>query len=603
MHRFVRAPLALLCLFVLVSAPIERVFAQAFNPQTHDSRKIAITPTGQTSFSIGSIGDVHTIELRRVNREVRDTRTEVHWVAEPASAVRFTTNTPTNSVSAPFSLEFLSQGTVTVTAYAYDSLQAADEISAEGSNNVTFTFSVAEPGSTGEGPEPPEAESEQAEAETETETEPTEPENEIANEVLLNPNQRATNTALNSVCDELSLSDEAQLSAARTRFRDTCETLNLLADPRQSLDNISAEEFFAIGDSLSITSDYQISNIQSRLTAVRQGQRRGFDVSALQLRLWDQHIPGSVLSSGADNLLLSTSAGAGAAAIEDDALGFFVSGTVSLGEIDGKGIQRGGEVNSNGLTVGADYRLTEQRVVGAALGIVNDNTDFTGDNGQLSMNGFSFSVFGTWHAADKGYADFILELGQNDFELSRRINIPTADEEFALGTTNASRVAFSLNAGRTVRWGRTEFGPSVRINFTRASIDGFRESSSLGNLGAATELDVDAHSLTSIRFSVGGEVKRPISTTKAVFVPTARLDFEVENNSDKGVITARFVNDSSNHQLRFRGVERDTTALVLSVGTTAVFRNSQSAFVFIETRALDDVVSQSRLKLGYRAHF
>jgi len=525
--------------------------AQSFDPELHNATKIDILPVaiGNPDVRVGDTYDTLQV-IQLPNSSWQSELLDVFWVAEPANAARIITPIPTDFVEQPVTVEFLKATRVTITAYAYvdeslgfDFIQndEDDGVFREFTNRVSYIFNV--------------------QGNDETTPDAQQPEEGEETPAQLNVNQRSTQTVFDRACVATRQSLDEASSIKQVRFIETCDALALQDDVVQSMDNIAAEELFAISDSLTVTADYHISSIQSRLTAVRSGQRKGFDVSNVNLTMWDERIPGSVLSAGMDTLI--NSSGDGASAFEDSLLGFFASGAISFGEIDGKGIQRNADINTTGLTLGADYRLTESRIVGAALGIVSDTTDFTGNNGDLNMDGFSLSLFGTWHKADKGYADFIVELGQNDFELSRRMNLPDAPDEFALGKTNATRMAFSLNVGRSLRSGAIEFGPSLRINFTRASIDGFTESSSLGSSGAATELSVDAQSVTSIRFAVGGEIKRPISTTKAVFVPTARLDFEVENKTDKGVITARFANDENNNPLSFQGTERDNNALVL----------------------------------------
>ena len=289
--------------------------------------------------------------------------------------------------------------------------------------------------------------------------------------------------------------------------------------------------------------------------------------------------------------------------ISDSALGLFASGNLSVGNIDGQGIQQDASIRTNALTVGADYRLDQQKVIGAAIGIVNDNTDFSADNGDMDMQGISLSAFATWYEEDKGYADIIIDISQHAFDLSRRLNLPGQASEFARGSADANRIALSVNAGRTFQRGATEFGPVARIALTRASIDGFQESSSLADSGNALELDVRAHTMTSVKFSLGAELRHVINTSRAVLVPTARMDLEVENETDKGVIAASFINDPDGNTFNFIGTDRDRTSLLLSVGTTAVFKYGQSAFLSVETRALDDHVSQSRVRLGYRMHF
>ena len=592
--------------------------AQDFPPDDIGAWSLQITsdfPTVST-VSVGEVTDNLSIDLLEipVNDFVNPSNAYSLWQVEPADAARVITPLPSYPVDAPVAIEFLRATTVTVRVRGYSDGEDPPPGHGEyGSNQLEFTFNV--------------------QASTDATLN--------ASASALSVNERQAQRATDLLCDTARANPGASLSE-QDRVLATCDSLALLDDPAMALDRISAEELFAIGDALTITADNQISNVQSRINALRAGSSESLDISALNIQLWDQKLSGTVLSASKDALLKhgdrryanadrddrarvnilnvntdvadktdvtefsqreTSGGGASQDVISDSALGLFVNGNLSVGDIDGKGIQRDANIHTSTLTMGADYRLNKQRVIGAAVGIVNDSTEFSADNGDMDMQGISLSAFATFYEEDRGYADIIIDIGQHEFDLSRRVNLPGQASEFAKGSADANRMALSINFGRTFQRGATEFGPVGRMALTRASIDGFQESSSLGNSGNALELDVKSHTVTSVRFSLGAEARQVINTTRAVLVPTVRMDMEVENETDKGAIAAAFVNDPAGNTMNFIGADRDRIALLLSVGTTAVFRYGQSAFVFVETRVLDDHLNQSRLRLGYRTHF
>ncbi len=511
------------------------------------------------------------------------------WSVEPASAARVIQSMPIRPANSAVDIEFLEATTVTVTVLGFDQEDTQNASETDGMNQVVYTFNVQER-STGETG----SDTDNEQALTESTTPP-----------ALTRNQQATQTAFIRACAALPAGPSEGDSNGEFSLRSTCSEFALQNDMAASLDRLSAEELFAMGDALVSTADNQISNVESRIQTVRRGNREVIDISALNVQLWDETISGSVLGQAKSALTRFAGGGASADALKDNPIGFFSNGNIVIGSVDGNGIQRDADISTNSLSVGADYRVDDNLVLGTALGIVNDKTDFNGDNGDLSMSGFSLSAFGTWYEQDKGYADIIVDISKNDFDLDRRINLPTQQTEFASGATSATRFTFSMNAGRTFQRGATEFGPMTQITLMKGSIDGFSETSSLDNdiSSTGTTLDVDKQSITSVRFSLGGEVRHVINTSKAVFVPSISFKFQKENETDKDAITARFENDTENNQLEFTGTQRDRSVLLLSVGTTAAFRHSQSAFVFYDLRTQDNFASSNRLRVGYRVHF
>jgi len=81
------------------------------------------------------------------------------------------------------------------------------------------------------------------------------------------------------------------------------------------------------------------------------------------------------------------------------------------------------------------------------------------------------------------------------------------------------------------------------------------------------------------------------------------MEIENESETDKGLITASFINDPDNNRMQLSGTKRDSSAVLVNVGTALVFAHSQSAFVYFETRAQDELLSQHRVRVGYRMHF
>ena len=429
----------------------------------------------------------------------------------------------------------------------------------------------------------------------------------------LTANQRTAQATLDDVCDASQDSDTDVVSA---ELQATCDALDLLDDPADALDAVVPDELFSIGDMLVTTADQQQNTVTARINTIRSGQRKAFDISGVNLTLGDEQLPGAVLSE----IARAASFPGGGASADDAAssfansnIGVFINGNFSFGEFDGDNIQSDTDFSTSIFTLGADYRLGSDRVIGAALSVESDNTDFAADDGELDMQGFGLTAFGTWYEEDRGYADFIFTISQNEFDISRRINLAGNGDEFAEGSSDATRFALAVNVGRTLQRGATEFGPLASFSIMRASVDGFTETSTLaangvsgngvsGN-GAGTTLDVESQSVTSVQIAVGGELKHVINTSKAVLVPYAKLLLDFETQTEKDEIIASFVDDSTATEMRFIGAERDASSLLFSLGTTAVFIGDHSAFVSVETRLLDDRIRQTQLQLGYRTQF
>ncbi|MBX2880790.1 MAG: autotransporter outer membrane beta-barrel domain-containing protein [Granulosicoccus sp.] len=392
-------------------------------------------------------------------------------------------------------------------------------------------------------------------------------------------NQQQARFGIDAACNAVQLQNlEFTLTPGQSNLLAQCGSPNLLEGTNFTLERIAASEAFAIGDALIDTSESQISHIYARINAHRSNRSN----SKLPYRQGG--------SASADTFV-------------DHPLGWFVNGNTSTGKINGAGLQMDADFDSHDLSIGADYRFSRHVVVGAAIGLTSHQTDFSGDNGDLASDGLNLSLFASWYELDEGYADLVVGLGRGAFELERRINFPLEPDEFAIGSTDANAFTFAISAARTLNQGPWTFGPMMRLKLTSSSVDGFTEGSSSGSNGSGTTMDIASHTLRSTRMVAGLDVSRSINTSRAVFVPVLRAEYVIENEQDKGEITATFTHDPSSTQMRFIGTERDDSAVNLTVGSSVLFTRGTSAFIFHESRLSNTYVSQRWIKLGLRMHF
>jgi uncharacterized protein YhjY with autotransporter beta-barrel domain len=518
----------------------------------------------------------------------------VNWRVEPADAARFETPETTyftessGYTQASTSITVLKEGTFYVIAQGVYDRPVADDPNQNASraipalelNEVAFTVNAGTSDNT---------------------TSETNPGDQAA---TLSTNQTQVRDGTQSACDALQTeADQGPLSEEQGSLLVSCTSLQLLDDPGIALNRLAPDELFSMGDAIVGIAETQTANVHAHLHSVRAGLRKSVDIDALSLSLWDQTFDSHILSAAPSESSLDNEFNRPPDPGVDSAIGFFASGSVSIGSVNGDGIQHDADISTQGLTIGADYRFNSHVVIGSSIGVVKNDTDFTGDNGDLATEGLSFTAFATWYEADSGHADIILDSGQNAFDLRRRVNLPGQAEEFATGSTDAKRSTLSVSAARTFNKGAWTFGPTLRLHLTRASVDPFQEQSSLGANTSGTTMNIASHRVHSSRMAIGADVSRVVNTRWGVLVPVVRAEYELESENDKGEIQATFVHDPSATPMRFTGTERDDSYFNLIVGTTAVFARSISAFAFYESRTQNDYVSQTRLNFGLRMHF
>lgn len=400
--------------------------------------------------------------------------------------------------------------------------------------------------------------------------------------VGLNTNQSGTDQALESACSSITNTNTS--SAAAADLLNTCALLNPLDDEdavlAAGLDRLVPEEAFAISDTLTDASDLQVTNVNARINALREQQ-----------------------SATSNQEISAISSGGGAAAPRLQNTELFITGQVSSGDVDGGQLQQDADLSATQITLGADYRLSNNFIVGAGVGIFQHETDFSATAGGSEVEGTNLTFFGTFSRESIGYFDVVVDIGSNDFDSSRQINLDGNDEVLAVSSTGSSTTSLTAGYGKNFHISGWDVGPYIRGGVTRASVDGYSEQTDSTQPGFGSTLSVGSQSINSTTLSVGATVARVINTSRAVLVPQLSLEAELEADSDKDPLSAFFLADPDQQVFTVDGEERDTSYANLGIGGSAVFAGGKSAFAYYETRLAHETLSQSWIKIGVRLEF
>lgn len=415
----------------------------------------------------------------------------------------------------------------------------------------------------------------------------------------LSDNQRSVGKSMDSACESLDSSSET-LTAAEQDLLNTCNTLEnaSAAVIKAGVARLSPDEAFAIGTATLDASDIQVTNVQSRINAIRLGSA-GLDLASLNMNLYGQQIPGYVLGAVGQQMT-------GGAAGEDEPgrLGVFINGSMSYGKFDESDSEMGLDFDSQGITLGADYRASDAWVFGGALGLVSHSGTYSSEGGSIDLSGTSLSAFASWYDKDGAYIDAIMNIGQNDFDIKRRINLPGQADQFAESSPTASEVSFSVGGGLEYHRNDWTFGPYGRLSIAKARVDAYREKASNPEaLGAGSVLLIDDQTMDSTSLVLGGSIAKHISTSSGIWIPQLRLEFEHSLSDKNRTLDASFVHDPTAASFEIESEDVDTDYMNLGAGVSAAFKNGKSGYLFYETRVGQERLSQSWIKVGFRLDF
>jgi outer membrane autotransporter protein len=390
-----------------------------------------------------------------------------------------------------------------------------------------------------------------------------------------NPNEVAVAKAL----DRLSASDSSS-----DLIRELVELP--LSEARDALSILSPEDLSLMAGAGIAVSQVQFDNIEYRLEDIRQG-------SAAH-RLAETIAPSPRDYAGADGKgvregISGKSGKDGTVPVEhlSDRWGFYFSGTGGFADLESTSASRGGSFATGGVTVGADYRVSDRLAIGLALGYVNVSSDLS-RNGELDIDGARASLYATYY--DRGfYLNGIVSGGLAAFDTKRR-----TFDGFAHGETEGADFASMLGTGYDWQVGGLTIGPVASLRYAVVDIDNFEEHGALG------ALNVESQSPESLASAIGVRAVYRKQFGGAVLRPEIHLQWQHEYLDQDWRVGANF---GSNSSFAVHSPEVGRDAFLLRFGATLELSANVAVFAFYSGQLARDNYTSHSITAGLRASF
>jgi uncharacterized protein YhjY with autotransporter beta-barrel domain len=430
----------------------------------------------------------------------------------------------------------------------------------------------------------------------------------------LTPPEQATGLAIDTLCPPLNpnvtTGGVGDLQIRCTEMIGNAKAGNTSAASAPLLP-LAPEEIVAQGKSAVETSN---RNIGARLATLHGG------VTSLGFRrftLWNEEptTPYTLVASLAPFAAVNSVVAASTPSAFSR-LGVFANGTFTGGDKDATSREAGFDFKTYGATIGADYRFTNNFVLGVTFNYQSTNIDFdnssflnTPDGGGIDTHSFGFSIYGTYYVSNQFYVDGIFNFGRNHYDIERRIiyAIPSTDRTGALiqgatttvnqtaqGDTNSTQYSFSVGAGYDFNVRGFTITPFVRLEYSRLDVGGYQESINNTANGFGLTLAFDDQTVESLLHTLGAQASYAISTGIGVLLPQIRAEWRHEFKNDARTITSRFVFDPLRTPVALVTDSPDRDYFALGTSLSATFRGGVATFVSYEAIVgLSDVTSHS----------
>ena len=422
-------------------------------------------------------------------------------------------------------------------------------------------------------------------------------------------NERSLAESLDNLCPRLAEADQLNpLSGAQKNLLTRC---NGLLDPDLSdedqaaaLQAIAGEEVAALLSTATDFASVQQSNIRTRLTQLRRGGS-GIDLSGLNIQTDSGTLNGNLLASA-----LSSKLGGAASGDEDTYLlessrwGVFLNGNILYGDKDKTDAQNGYDLDVKGLTMGMDYRITDNAVAGLAIGFADTDLDYKQNGGTMDAESQFITAYGSYYDDKNYYIDVSVTRGNSDYDMLRRVEYKDMFGQVNTqidSSTSGRQLLATFDAGYDFIKGPFIIGPNLGVSYNKTNIDQFNERGSSG-----LELAYGRQEASVQSASLGWHSSYTMLRDWGVLTAQFNGNYYRDIKNDENQVIAAFVHDpfgDSNSPLAPMVVRTDAidkSYMSFNVALAAQFQHGLSGFVDYRYLAGASNISSAELSFGMR---
>ncbi len=343
----------------------------------------------------------------------------------------------------------------------------------------------------------------------------------------------------------------------------------------------------------------QQSNIASRMSQVRAGMSHS--IAGLSISVGGKNLPLEMLGYLSE---------ANDTSDPDDPSdldqlftpwGFFINGQITSGDYQyADARDEGFDFDSKGLTMGVDYRLNSQAVIGAAVGYAN--FDSTVDIGaRVESTAMTFSAYGSFSVNDNFYIDARASFGNPEYKQRRAVDFTLQEsrvDQVATGSTEGSQQSFIISSGYQFNKNGWQFTPSASIEFYKSKIDAFVETGTVAyNVGFSEQ------NFETTRFTLGFQTSKAISLRNGVLIPSLGYTLIQENQKGDEFILMRISGMPAGEFFESSTAFNDDKYSTLDLGVSFVASNGKQAFIQYSKALGWDGFDRNTINLGARFEF
>ncbi len=261
---------------------------------------------------------------------------------------------------------------------------------------------------------------------------------------------------------------------------------------------------------------------------------------------------------------------------------FWSEGSVSIGRTGDTSTSSSKKINTKGITLGMDRKISKNRLYGYALRFGNDDVDVGKSGTNLDTKSLSLSVYGTFPHDDEKFTEGIIGVSTLKTDHIRKGGGSTRT-----GERDGAQIFGSLNYLTTYKKEDFNITPNLRIDLSYTELSKYTEK------GAAA-LVYKAQIIETGMISAGFTISDILNFNTFTFKPNGGLELGVDFSPSSDA-KYRYLSETTEYT---KSIDQDSKNLRANIGFDLVTDNGFSIMTIYERNQSDNAHSDT-LYLGF----
>ncbi len=261
---------------------------------------------------------------------------------------------------------------------------------------------------------------------------------------------------------------------------------------------------------------------------------------------------------------------------------FWSEGSISIGRTGDTSTSSSKKINTKGITLGMDKKISKNRLYGYALRFGNDDVDVGTSGTNLDTESFSLSVYGTFPHDDEKFTEGIIGVSTLKTDHVRK-----GGGSIRTGERDGAQIFGSLNYLTTYKKEDFNITPNLRIDLSYTELSKYREK------GPAA-LVYKAQTIETGMISTGFTISDILNYNSFTFKPNGGLEIGVDFSPSSDA-TYRYLSETTEYT---KSIDQDSKNLRANIGFDLITDNGFSVMTIYERNQSDNAHSDT-LYLGF----